>query len=710
MGWPTPQDFNEAVQNPRLNFADPELKVGHAQLNTLGLPQANTGAFASVYRLHCSNRDVALRCFLRGIEDRHKRYLHLSNFIRQANCQYTVAFDFLLDGIHLRGNWYPVLKMDWVKGDNLESYVAKNVQNARAIDTLAVRFAEMVRTLSGLHIAHGDLQHGNIMVHQGELRLVDYDGMFVPALAGMQSHEIGHPNYQHPGRNKYQFDETLDHFSSWVIHDSLRILSLAPELTKRVKAFEECLLFRHADYANPSKSLAFALIDVHDSEEVRTLGRRLRSLCQLAPNAVPPLGLEVTLNDPPAIDGQGIIEASYHHESLAPENVTAAMVAIPSDSSQAARTDPHWPTAQEYINVAHLPHECFEDPELVDSKAVYNAGGLRRAQGKDGIVFCVRPNAKRSKNLAVKCFFHADPSRDERYAQVAAYLSSFPWHFYDHLIEIEYLKKGIRVGDVWYPVVKMAWIDGESLDQFIAHARPNKHLFLAILNQWRELMVSMKSAGIAHGDLCPENILIHDGRLKLIDYDSFFVPSFKNTRYKPAFSCNDDLKHPRWEGDLNPKMDNFAAWLIDTALLTMAYDPGVWDLVCNPKGRLLFQSSDIRTPNESKLFAMLHHNDYETLRARAALLFRYIWMKPTDIPGLIRQNLALVSKEITPQGRALAHRKSKLAGTAVFCSVLIMALLALGPLIGSSAWVIGLFACLWTTFDVYMAWRGPDNP
>ena len=29
MKWPLPQDFNEAVQNPAVSFADPDLRDGH---------------------------------------------------------------------------------------------------------------------------------------------------------------------------------------------------------------------------------------------------------------------------------------------------------------------------------------------------------------------------------------------------------------------------------------------------------------------------------------------------------------------------------------------------------------------------------------------------------------------------------------------------------------------------------------------------------
>jgi thiamine kinase-like enzyme len=41
---------------------------------------------------------------------------------------------------------------------------------------------EIGRALNRAGVAHGDLQHGNILVANGKPKLIDYDGMYVPAL------------------------------------------------------------------------------------------------------------------------------------------------------------------------------------------------------------------------------------------------------------------------------------------------------------------------------------------------------------------------------------------------------------------------------------------------------------------------------------------------------------------------------------------------
>src|SRR5439155_9947810 len=103
-------------------------------------------------------------------------------------------------------------------------------------------------------ISHGDLQHGNVLVVGGELRLIDYDGMFVPEFAGTMSKECGHLNYQHPARTEFDYGPSLDNFSSWVIAVSLAAVCVHPELWTKYSGGDECLIFRREDFTNPGAS------------------------------------------------------------------------------------------------------------------------------------------------------------------------------------------------------------------------------------------------------------------------------------------------------------------------------------------------------------------------------------------------------------------------------------------------------------------------
>ncbi len=274
--WPSMSDYQEAVQNPKTAFSDRELRSGTPIADALGLPKPITGGFASVYQMKCGNHKWAVRCFLRYHEDTEQRYALIGKHLKQARLPYTAEFHYLRDGIWIKGQWYPVLKMEWVEGDPLNVYVEKNLGDAKALQDLAGEFAQMVAKLRGCRIAHGDLQHGNILVVNGGLRLVDYDGMYVPSLAGMPSHELGHPNYQHPKRSDAHFGLYLDAFSSWVIYVSIMALSIRPDLWSVSGSGDERLLFASQDFKNPDFSPVLRAMERSGSEELRSMAAALR--------------------------------------------------------------------------------------------------------------------------------------------------------------------------------------------------------------------------------------------------------------------------------------------------------------------------------------------------------------------------------------------------------------------------------------------------
>ena len=105
----------------------------------------------------------------------------------------------------------------------------------------------------------------------GTLTLVDYDGMFVPAMKGQKSPTIGTKDFSHPLRTIDDFDETIDDFALVSIALSLKAISLNPSLLQTYGASDR-LLFSAADYLDLSKSKTFtALQGLLADEEARTL-------------------------------------------------------------------------------------------------------------------------------------------------------------------------------------------------------------------------------------------------------------------------------------------------------------------------------------------------------------------------------------------------------------------------------------------------------
>lgn len=285
--WPTPQDYNEAVQNPHTCFADPDLKNGTIETNMLGLPRAMTGAFASVYKLTHNGKSWAVRCFLTSRLDQKDRYKHISDFVLFDSLDCTIDFHYVEKGIQVKGVWYPCLKMPWVEGQTLDQYVNKNFKDSSAMKKLLEDFHKMVDEMECAGIGHGDLQHGNVIVTNEGLRLVDYDALFVPALLGRTSLELGHPNYQHPDRNEYFYDPDVDNFSCWLISKSLLIIAIDPTVYENHLGGDDCLLFKRTDLAKPEESQLFRILLEHSSEVIRDSASLIMRMLWAAPTAIP---------------------------------------------------------------------------------------------------------------------------------------------------------------------------------------------------------------------------------------------------------------------------------------------------------------------------------------------------------------------------------------------------------------------------------------
>ena len=276
MQYPLISEYLAAIRDAHDNLD----KLSHLVpvLDNYGEPYRSSGAFAVVFKMkdEQTGKCYALKCFTEEQEGRAEAYRKIAEELEFVDSPYITSVKYLEKELFVDSNCedeeFPVLLMDWIEGETMETYIADHYMDNHAISMLCYRFCKMAAWLRSQSFAHGDIKPDNIMVRSdGTLTLVDYDGMFVPAMKGQKSPTIGTKDFSHPLRTIDDFDETIDDFALASIALSLKAISLNPSLLNEYGASDR-LLFSAADYLDMSKSKTMtALQDLLADEETRTL-------------------------------------------------------------------------------------------------------------------------------------------------------------------------------------------------------------------------------------------------------------------------------------------------------------------------------------------------------------------------------------------------------------------------------------------------------
>ena len=279
MQWPSFADYEFAVMDAfAYSVLDPEFKGGSPG-------KGMSGGFSRVYPIDVGAKKFALRCWTRHVVDAKIRYEEISACLKRLRLPYFVDFEYVPEGILVDGQKYSTTRMEWAEGKTLRAFIADNLQNADVFKTVAAEFQKMVESLHAHQISHGDLQDGNILLKregtQVEIKLIDYDSLFVPSLRGQPDSIVGLPEYQHPRRIAVggQASEKVDYFSELVIYLSFLSLAEKPTLWNQFhESTGDGLLFSAEDFKNPSQSAIFRELE-NLSPEVKHLADTLRHFC-----------------------------------------------------------------------------------------------------------------------------------------------------------------------------------------------------------------------------------------------------------------------------------------------------------------------------------------------------------------------------------------------------------------------------------------------
>lgn len=260
---PNLSDYMQTFQNPNLFLSDKELVSCTCPKDQQGQPKVQSGGFALTFRLEGPTKKWAVRCFHREVKDRDRRYTAISTKLNEPAMRqsgYFVDFAYQATGVTVKGQRYPIVKMSWAQGVTLGAFLESNYSNPQRLRNLQDSLKQLYRFLTTNHIAHGDIQPGNLMVSDEgrKVQLIDYDGMFVPGMEGLKAAETGVPNFQHPGRQKLcPWNDRLDRFPFIMLDIALSVLVDKPSYWTKTNSSDEKVLFETTDYIAPYGSQTF---------------------------------------------------------------------------------------------------------------------------------------------------------------------------------------------------------------------------------------------------------------------------------------------------------------------------------------------------------------------------------------------------------------------------------------------------------------------
>lgn len=213
---------------------------------------------------------------------------------------------------------------------------------------------------------------------------------------------------------------------------------------------------------------------------------------------------------------------------------------------------------------------------------IYREIALRA--GNSAAIFTYRRGGGRR---LLKCHIRPNPRLREIYDYIETRRPAL-------LPEIRLLRDELYVyrlsGDEgWSDVVEGEWVEGETLDTVIARAAKSGDA--KRLTELAEIFDGMCHTLLAqewaHGDLKPENIVIHgDGNFTLIDCDAMWIPAFGGQ--KAAELGTPGYRHPeRGAACFGKRIDDYSMLLISASLHALAAEPRLYAEFNTPENLLL---------------------------------------------------------------------------------------------------------------------------
>ena len=298
-----------------------------------------------------------------------------------------------------------------------------------------------------------------------------------------------------------------------------------------------------------------------------------------------------------------------------------------------------------------------------------------RSSGAFAVVFKMQDKSS-GKYYALKCFTEEQQGRAEAYHQIADELDLLDSPY---ITSVKYMEKELFVDSQCeedeFPVLLMDWVDGETMEAYIAANYRNQSAMLMLSYRFGKMAAWLRTQSFSHGDIKPDNIIVRpDGSLTLVDYDGMFVPSMKGSQ-SPTIGTR-DFSHPlRTVDDFDETIDDFSLASIALSLKAISMKSTLLDIY-GASDRLLFSENDYRNPSNSKVISALQElmcdKDFCTLyslfmlalarKELSACSFRLFIVEKPNITPVMNEDLSTKRteeelKEAFVDGRGVKYSK-----------------------------------------------------
>ena len=262
-----------------------------------------------------------------------------------------------------------------------------------------------------------------------------------------------------------------------------------------------------------------------------------------------------------------------------------------------------YPLISEYVKAIqdagdNLEQLAYLTPVLDDHGEPY------RSSGAFAVVFKMQDKST-GKYYALKCFTEEQKGRADAYRQIADELDLLESPY---ITSVKYMEKELFVDSQCeedeFPVLLMDWVDGETMEAYIAANYRNQSAMLMLSYRFGKMAAWLRTQSFSHGDIKPDNIIVRpDGSLTLVDYDGMYVPSMKGSQ-SPTIGTRDFCHPLRTVDDFDETIDDFSLASIALSLKAISMKSTLLDIYA-ASDRLLFSENDYRNPSNSKVISAL---------------------------------------------------------------------------------------------------------